>query len=359
MRLFTTVFTASLFVLIAVVGLFEFIPATVDAIADVGFVDFVLSQGVDVVGGISIAITPIIWLKDIEENLHPDNAFYLNSTDYSEFLEGDELRLPQAGLSPNVEKNRQILPATPTQRVDDKQPWKVHEFTTDPVLLKRTEELEVSYNKRASIMADNMNTLRNEIAEMFIEEWCPTLDSNIVRSSGTSRAAKTPGQTGNRKAITYDDFVEVARIRDNMDYGSDGWFAGVPGNLMADIRKFPEFLSADKLAADLVAKGVVGQLLGFNIYNRSSFGRFTNDATPQVKAYDSAMGATDHLGILCWHTNAVVRIIGSQGNGGIEEFADEKSPTWYGDVFSALVRAGGGHKRKDQRGVVALVEATA
>jgi hypothetical protein len=39
-----------------------------------------------------------------------------------------------------------------------------------------------------------------------------------------------------------------------------------------------------------------------------------------------------------------------------EFFENEKDPTYYGSIYSALVRAGGRIRRNDAKGVIALVQ---
>lgn len=361
MRLFTTVFTASLFVLIAVVGLFEFIPCAIDTAADVGFVDFVLNQGVDALGVTTAIITPTIWVRDIAENLYPNNEFYMASRDDSDWLVngGNKVELPQAGAKPGVEKNRASVPATPAQRVDTTGDYTVDEFTTDPVLLKHTEEVEVSYNKRESLMFDHIETLREEIAGNFIEKWQPSLASNIIRTSGTSRAAYRAGQTGNRKAVAKNDFINAQRLMNRMDIPQSGRCCLIDADMYSDLLKIEEFVSLEKIGSAKLTEGAVGRLLGFDIFVRSTGAIYDNTGTPVGKAYDAAVNAADNLGAMFWHPFFVRRALGNEGNGGIVVFEKEKDPQFYGDVFSALVRAGGRKARTDEKGVIVLVEEAA
>lgn len=307
----------------------------------------------------TVAVTPIVWARDIAENLYPDNEFYLRSRDDSSFLEGNKIKLPQAGSGPNVEMDRTVLPASGIRRTDTVKDYDIHEFTSDPDIITLTDALEISYDKRASVLFNHMMTLRTKIANMFAVEWSPTLAANMCRTTGTTRAALTAGQTGNRKAVAKNDLVEMARIRDNMNFGSDGWLMLVPANLMADIRKIDEFMTADKIGSANLISGSVGRLFGFDIMTRSAAGLYDNSSTPVKKALGASVAAADNLGILAWHPSAVRRALGTEGNGGIQVFIKEKDPQYYGDLFSAQVNAGGAIARTNEEGVIALIEAAA
>lgn len=311
-------------------------------------------------GASAMAIQKEVWAKDIEENIYPDNSFYLQSKDDSDWVEGNKVHTPEAGTAPSVQKNRAALPATVSKRIDSDYTYSIDEYTTDPIVLQKTEEVEVSYNKRQSILFDHTEKLRTEVAENMAYNWAPSIAANLVRTTGTARAAYEAGQTGNRKAIVEADIIELNRILDRMDVSKEGRFLGLPANLQADLLKIDRFTSLDKIgSAVALQKGVIGMIMGFQVYVRSTFLRYDNSGTPVVKAVGSAVAAADNLACLAWHKSFVRRALGKEGNGGIEIFMAEKDPTFYGDVFSALVRAGGKKVRNDQKGVLALIETAA
>ena len=56
---------------------------------------------------------------------------------------------------------------------------------------------------------------------------------------------------------------------------------------------------------------------------------------------------------LAWHDQAVCRALGD-----VEAFENERDATYYSDIYSFLVRAGGRIMSKDSVGVYALVQGT-
>ena len=84
---------------------------------------------------------------------------------------------------------------------------------------------------------------------------------------------------------------------------------------------------------------------------RSKGARYTTALAPKLLTASGA--ATDHAAALCWHTNSVVRAMGQT-----DMFDNLSDPTYYGDIFSFLVRAGGRPMRNDVAGLLAIVQDT-
>jgi hypothetical protein len=296
----------------------------------------------------------IIFAKDIEANIFPNNEFYMNAKDDSAFVEGKTVKHPVAGLVPNVEINRTQLPATITKREDDENSYDLNEFTTDPTLIQDIEEIETNYSKRQNVLADHIDTLNTKIATFFANLWLPNGSDNIVRSSGTTaRVASAPGASGNRKRITKEDFIEVSTKFNRMDVPTNGRLCVMPAEFLEDLLLIDGFVEADKIGKANLIEGQIGRLLGFDIFIRSTVGVYTNDGTPVKKALGAATATSDNLAALFWYKGWVNR-----AKGGIKVYSALDKPEYYGSMFSAMVRAGG-KIRKDKKGVVALVEAHA
>ncbi|MEG0012460.1 MAG: hypothetical protein RR706_09905, partial [Muribaculaceae bacterium] len=61
--------------------------------------------------------------------------------------------------------------------------------------------------------------------------------------------------------------------------------------------------------------------------------------------------ATDNVGALCWQRDSVAK-----AQGDIKPFQEVDSPTYYGDIFSALVKFGGRCRRQDWAGMVVIAQ---
>ena len=84
---------------------------------------------------------------------------------------------------------------------------------------------------------------------------------------------------------------------------------------------------------------------------RSRVRRYTS--AKAAKKWDTAGAATDAAAALAWHEQSVCRALGE-----VVAYENEGDPTYYGDIYSFLVRAGGRIMRSDNLGVVALMQGT-
>jgi hypothetical protein len=297
----------------------------------------------------------ITFARDIQANLFPDNAWYKNSKDDSMWIDSKTVRLPQAGAAPSVEKNRNVLPAQIKQREDTAEEYDIDEFTTDPIFISDTEEMQLSYAKRQSVLSDHTNTINTNVADNFGQIWLPTLAANFVRTSGGSVAATAPSGTGNRKEIADKDLIAAVTLMDRMNVPSEGRFMAIPTSMYAQLLAIDKFVDYQKRGlVDLVKKGLIGEIYGMQIYKRSYLGMYDNTGTPVKKAFGAAGAAYDNEAALIWQKEMVRRAEGS-----VKVYSDIDKPEYYGSIFSAKVNAGGRITRTDQKGVVAIIQAHA
>ncbi len=294
----------------------------------------------------------ITFAKDIQENLYPDNEFYKQSRDDSAWVDGKTVRLPQAGAVSRSQKNRNVLPAQVKKRDDTAEEYDIDEFTTDPILIQDTEEMQLSYAKRQSVLTDHINTLNTDISDNYSQIWMPTLATNMVRTTGATLAATAPGATGTRKGVADADLIAAVTLMDRMEIKAENRFMGIPTDLYAQLLSLDKFVDYQKRGlVDLVSKGWIGEIYNCKIYKRSRFAIYDNTATPVKKAYDAAAATTDNQAILLWQKDAVRR-----AEGKIKVFEKIDDPSYYGSIFSALVNSGGRLARTDQKGVVSIIQ---
>lgn len=336
------------------------VPYVAGGILAIGTLPQLFFPGALPAGMLMLGVQTEVWVADIAEQLQPNNEFYQHSIDDSIFVNNKTVHLPQAGSEPNVEINRSTFPATVTQRTDTTVDYDIDEFSTDPIMVGYSEELEASYNMRQSVLMSHINTLKTKIADRFAWLWAPSAASSILRTTGSARAAYKAGQTGNRKALTYNDFVAVMTKLDAMDVPTEGRVALIDSALMADLFKIEQFIDASKFGQGVLPKGAIGMVLGISIYTRSRVQSYNNDTTPAKLAFGAANAADSNVAALFWHPNFTRRAIGNGDNGGIVVSINEQRAEYNGaTLISALVRAGGRIARSDNKGVVALVEAAA
>ena len=111
-----------------------------------------------------MALNKQIWLNTIQENFYPDNSFAVKSVDDSAFVNNKTVHVPNAGAPSGVTVNRSNLPASVAKRVDNEMTYDIDEFTTDPVHIPNVETVELSYDKRNSVLSNDRQQLQKEVA---------------------------------------------------------------------------------------------------------------------------------------------------------------------------------------------------
>jgi hypothetical protein len=306
--------------------------------------------------GAYVAITVTIWLSQLEELLFPDNSFADRAVDDTPFVSsgGNTVVIPQSGAAPNVEVNRSNLPAAISQRTDTTNDYPLEFLTSDPTLITDIEQLEVSYPKLQSILMPHAQAIETKAAATLAVNWTPDGADNQVRTTGASRPAGSPGATGSRKALTRADFVDGLTLLRRMDVPINGICALVPASMLGDLFKIDDFVHVDKIGGDALRSGIIGRILGVDLYIRSTGVVFTNASPPVKKAYNAATTTADNEAIIMWHPNFV-----RKAKGQLKVYEKIDDPAYYGSLFSASLYYGGKYGRSDKKGIVAIIEAHA
>jgi hypothetical protein len=305
-----------------------------------------------------------IWVDTIEENIYADNQFMMQSRDDGAFLEGRTVKLNQAGNKPGVKKNRVSLPATATKREDTTADYDIDEYTTDPIVIGKTEEIESNYDKRQSVLFDHTEILKESVAEGMAYVWSPSIGVNIIRTTGAGRDPYKIFQLGAgkvaRRRILAADINRAAAILNSQNVPQGDRYMLIDSMLVQDLLAIEEYTSLEKIGKAVLVEGAIGKVGGFTVFVRSSTVVYDNDDNTKMD-FSEATSSNDNISTLFWHKNYVRRCFGGSTNGGIEVFEDAGSngngnPLFFGTVISALVRSGGRAARTDERGIVALVE---
>lgn len=301
-----------------------------------------------------MAVQKEIWQRTIIEGLFADNTFLSKAVNDDMYVnEGKKVHIPNAGAPSGVVLNRETVPATAQKRIDQDVEYTLGELTTNPVHIPYADTVELSYNKRNSVIDQDRKQIIFMAAEALLKAWLPGA-ANRVQTTGHGVAAWTPSATGLRKKITPAD-VAALQLRFNAD--------NVPQTeryLLLDANMYQHLLDGMTQtqaigffqAAD-VKRGVMGMLYGFEVLApRSTVYRFAADGT--IKDIDAAGAATDLAGGLAWQHDSVSRALGE-----VKMFDSVDNPLYYGDIYSFLVRVGGAIRRYDKKGVYAIVTDTA
>ncbi|MCU7571546.1 hypothetical protein N4241_10560 [Riemerella anatipestifer] len=307
-----------------------------------------------------------IWKSTIEEKLKQDNSFlkYISDVSDSNIINGKIVHIPQAGEPSKVVKNRTTLPSEVKKRTDGEVLYKIDEYTTDAVYIPHAETVELSYDKRRSVLDQDIANLSEEVAEGMLTNMVvsPIGDNkslpqkNILETTGEATTVLLEGATGNRKKWK---LLDLQRMQ-NLMRGQKAWqegqmYALLPANALLDLFPADSPVTATYMQSVTEAErreGVIYKVQGFNILVRSSV--FTMTESMEFKAFGSVVNNTDSEAAIFWNKNMVEKAFGD-----IETFDRERDPQLYGDVYSFLVRMGGRAKRKNFEGVAVLKQSNA
>ena len=296
-----------------------------------------------------MALQKQIWLNSIVELLFANNTFAARSIDHSAFVTNKTVHVPNAGSAPSVTKNRSVFPASAAQRTDYDLTYDINEYSTDPVHIQNAEQVELSYNKRESVLKQMKAALADSVHIDLALSWVPSGYAK-VGTSGAATPSHLASTTGNRQAMTKADVLAVKNLFDLDDVPQEGRC------MLLDAVMYNQLLSSlsESEAAAFNAsvdaqRGIVGKLYGFDFYMRSTVFRVVAAGTSMA----SSTAATNSAAGLAWQEDCVSRALGNH-----ELFENEKDALFYGDVMSALVRAGGKYIRNDKKGVAVIYQVT-
>lgn len=297
-----------------------------------------------------MALNKQIWLTTIQENFYPDNSFASKSVDDSAWVNNHTVHIPNAGAPSGVVKNRTQKPATVNQRTDNELTYDIDEFTSNPVHIPNIDTVELSYDKRQSVLQNDRMELQRQVHENLLVKW---FNGIVYDTTGDSTPAHTStAATGNRKKITKEDVhkLEIKFNQDNVPH--EGRYLLLDSIMYADLLDSlteKELMSFQQQAN--VAEGTMGKLYSFNVMERSQVLRTKADRK-SILEWGTAGVAQECAAGLAWQQGCV-----SRATGDLKMFDDTDNPLYYGDIYSFLMRAGGSPRRYDKKGVAAIVEA--
>ncbi len=259
-----------------------------------------------------MAILVEMWAETLVGNLFSSDSILSKAVDYSQFITGHKVHVPNAGTPPAIKKNPDTFPIDAEERKDTDIEFDLDTYAITPIRVGRTEALEVSYNKRESVCSEARLALKQEVATDTIKKWCKGA-SKIQKKDPTDTVKKW--LIAAAKQFDTDNVLAEERY---IMLTPEHYYTLLDS--MTDNEALAFSQSAD------VARGIIGKLLGFSF----------------VKDFLLPEG----VDMLAWQLNCV-----GVAKDKPELFEDEGSATMYGDVISGQERAGGAATRSDKKGL--------
>lgn len=308
-------------------------------------------------------LRPEKYSRELQKNLFPDNAFYKKSkVDGGIAASVETVNIPQSGAKPAGKKGVPTsFPLPVSQRVDDKKSYPVTQLYTEPILITDEEEILTDYSKLQDISSDHAAVLNDMAANIAAYEWALDGGSdNIILTNDTAvRATTLVGATGNVKRISKDNILTAKERFMKFNLPSlDGIKCLVTPDQYTDLLLIEDFIRYDAGGWEKkLESGTVGRLMGIEFYVRwnEDFGAnvvYSNDGAAKKAVHEgTAIASTDKSAAIFWHP-ALVR----HAEGNAKTYIDRDKPEYLGSILNSKVRFGATRNRKDNKGVVVLVE---
>jgi hypothetical protein len=256
---------------------------------------------------------------------------------------------------PPVSKVRPFGPGdtltAPGHRTDVDLTYDIENYYIGPLSIPHAEAVELSYNKRESVLSGIKAALVDSVHGDLIYRWIPAAGTGLA-TTGDAAPAYITGATGNRKSLQKSDIRVLRTQFDKWDAPQEGRCllvdADMYGQLLANLS---ESEASAFLASVNAQTGVIGNLYGFDIFLRSTVAKAT--AAGASKLWTAAPTATDSAAGIAWSSRMVSRAVGS-----MELYDNPGNAILFGDVLSGEVRTGGSFMRNDKKGVVLLYQGT-
>jgi len=300
------------------------------------------------------------WLADIQENLFKNNAIINRAVNHDGFVNYKTVHVPQAGANPTITKNLGSFPATISQRTDSELTYSMDTYYVEPIHIERGQETAfISYDKRMSILNQNINTLEEVLTNQALYKWAPAGAGTFVKTTGSAvSTALAPSATSTRLAITLADILSAKAKLDEANVPQEGRILVMPSSMYnGQLLAISDVYSQQVYGQSALPSGVVNRIHGFDIMIRSTVVVYDNTGTPVLKTVGdngtpSSPAATDNLACLAYHPSFVAK-----AKGGADVFINENDPAYYGSIVSALQLFGASKMRTSQTGIVAIVQA--
>ncbi len=301
-----------------------------------------------------MALNVQVWQHTLVEGFYPNDSFAAKSVDDSSYVNAKIVHVPNAGAAPNVEVNRSTLPADVKERKDFDLEYQIDELTTDPVRISNADSMELSYDKRNSVLAQCKMEIQRVACQNLLYKWAEGVKSgNVIVTTGEERTAHTSDTaTGKRLAITKTDVLKVRKAMSKDNIPQEGRYMLLDSEMYSDL--LADLTESDRIgffASANAQEGILGKLYGINIMERSEVLRLKADKT-LLKWHETAVAGELAAG-LAWHTQSVSRAMGD-----VKMFENYNNPQFYSDIYSFLLRTGGAVRRYDKKGIYLIAEAS-
>jgi len=298
-----------------------------------------------------MAIQKELWIPQIQENLYKGiEAIKMAATDDSAFVESKTVHLPAAGAATAITKSNGTYPVAISERTDVDLSYDLTNYEFGPYRIGWSDQLQLSYDKTASIINDLTGGLSERVARELMISWYHYTSGAYVSTTGSTYASHATGATGNRKGLTGADLRSAAGIMDKQLVPMSDRYLLVDSVMFWQLMDDLEY-NADRVGA--LGNGLQtapGTPYGFTVIMMPAVVYAATAGT--VRAYGNAGTTTDKAVAL-----AVQKSCASWAFTNIEMFEGvDRDPAYFGTLISGALYGGGNYRRYDKKGIVPIIQ---
>jgi len=319
-------------------------------------------------GMVYMALQVQMWDSTIEKELYKNNEFLRHSKKADGYVtEGKYVHIPQQGTGAEVVVNPQSFPLEVSEQEDTDVMYQLDLYATKPKRIGWSEIQELSYDFRASTIENDLNKIKETMAERMLHNWIssPLIGSvaattlpaaHVLAATGANGTnnAEATSATGHRKTYSLNDLQRMRALAISQNSWYEGhMYAMLTPQAQIEIAPADSVVTAtymQKVSDEDRKKGVYMEVQGWKILTRSSVLRTQADGT--LRAIGETGASTDQSACFFWADIAV-----EYAQGEVKMFEKLNDPQFLGDVYNWAARTGGRARRDDYKGVYLLRQA--
>ena len=260
-----------------------------------------------------------IWLSDLMEAFIPNWSFLSTPTNMDQFVEYDKINLAEAGIDPAVLINNTAYPVPFAERSDVPGDIVLDVYDTEGTVIRKAELVELSYDKRGSIVANHKKALLNKFSQKAIHAYAPSSNAGFTPVLATSGAV-----SGGFKVIKFEDILDLKTRFDDLDAPEDRTLVLTPAH-------FNQLAKQDLVLMKAVMAG--SDLFGFKLFNFSKTPKFNKLTGVKIAFGAAADPEVDTIASIAWCNSEVMRAQGT-----FNMFERLNDPEQKGDIINFQMR---------------------
>ena len=257
-----------------------------------------------------------VWIAGIKENPIPNNSFVYQSVDLSQYVENNKLHLAEAGVEPTVHEDyfASSSSALPVATIDDiANEVVLKTYSTEQTLHRELQEIELSYDKRSSVIQRHRASLAKNLGKRAAWAWAPQKDNEWN---------KVLALTGSDSII--DAIIDLKQFMEEKDI-----VEGV--NICFTPEHFARIRKEDKrLYKDIMNEK---QMYGISVFQYSQNPLY-DGTTKEKKPFGSVKASSDKRASFMWVTSEVFCCFGD-----VKMYATLRDAGLQADAISFAQRA--------------------